>query len=128
MTSAQVQAEVGPGRSSAVVPFGAVTKHGPHQPLYTIGGGSGCLRMLPAPARPSRPLRGSHGGHGVLAGRPCAIRARGVAAPLIGLGGGDDALSLGIVTVVWMTVPSRHPAGLMRDATMLARHRRCGGG
>src|SRR5919108_2718331 len=35
MTSAQVRAEVGRGRSTVVVPFGAVEQHGPHLPLDT---------------------------------------------------------------------------------------------
>jgi len=35
MTSAQVRAEVGHGRSTVVVPFGAVEQHGPHLPLDT---------------------------------------------------------------------------------------------
>src|SRR5919112_438192 len=35
MTSARVQAEVGRGRSTVVVPFGAVEQHGPHLPLDT---------------------------------------------------------------------------------------------
>ena len=38
----------------------------------------------------------------------------GVAAPLIGLGGADDALPLGIVTVVSMTLAVATYAGLMR--------------
>jgi hypothetical protein len=33
MTSAQVRAELGRGRSTVVVPFGAVEQHGPHLPL-----------------------------------------------------------------------------------------------
>jgi hypothetical protein len=69
--------------------------------------------MLPAPARPSRPLRGSHGGHGAsLLG--LARFAFGAVPPLIGLGGGDDALSLGKVTVVSMTLAVATCAGLMR--------------
>jgi creatinine amidohydrolase/Fe(II)-dependent formamide hydrolase-like protein len=35
MTSAQVRAELGRGRSTVVVPFGAVEQHGPHLPLDT---------------------------------------------------------------------------------------------
>ncbi len=35
MTSAQVLAELGRGRSTVVVPFGAVEQHGPHLPLDT---------------------------------------------------------------------------------------------
>src|SRR5918912_1606349 len=35
MTSAQVRAEVADGRSTIVVPFGAVEQHGPHLPLDT---------------------------------------------------------------------------------------------
>jgi hypothetical protein len=35
MTSAQVRAEVGRGRSTVVVPFGAVERHGPCLPLDT---------------------------------------------------------------------------------------------
>ena len=35
MTSAQVRAELGRGRSTVVVPFGAVDQHGPHLPLDT---------------------------------------------------------------------------------------------
>ncbi len=35
MTSAQVGAELGRGRSTVVVPFGAVEQHGPHLPLDT---------------------------------------------------------------------------------------------
>ena len=38
----------------------------------------------------------------------------GVAAALIGLGGGDDALSVGIVIVVSMTLAVATSAGLMR--------------
>jgi creatinine amidohydrolase len=35
MTSSQVRAELGRGRSTVVVPFGAVEQHGPHLPLDT---------------------------------------------------------------------------------------------
>jgi creatinine amidohydrolase len=35
MTSPQVRAELGRGRSTVVVPFGAVEQHGPHLPLDT---------------------------------------------------------------------------------------------
>ena len=35
MTSAQARAELGRGRSTVVVPFGAVEQHGPHLPLDT---------------------------------------------------------------------------------------------
>src|SRR5919197_3743212 len=35
MTSAQVRAELGRGRSTVVVPFGAVEQHGSHLPLDT---------------------------------------------------------------------------------------------
>jgi creatinine amidohydrolase len=35
MTSAQIRAELGRGRSTVVVPFGAVEQHGPHLPLDT---------------------------------------------------------------------------------------------
>src|SRR5918912_336470 len=35
MTSAQVSAELAGGRSTIVVPFGAVEQHGPHLPLDT---------------------------------------------------------------------------------------------
>jgi creatinine amidohydrolase len=35
MTSAQVRAELSRGRSTVVVPFGAVEQHGPHLPLDT---------------------------------------------------------------------------------------------
>src|SRR5919108_1311181 len=35
MTSAQVRAELGRGRSTVIVPWGAVEQHGPHLPLDT---------------------------------------------------------------------------------------------
>src|ERR671922_2331434 len=35
MTSAQVRAQLGRGRSTVIVPFGAVEQHGPHLPLDT---------------------------------------------------------------------------------------------
>jgi creatinine amidohydrolase/Fe(II)-dependent formamide hydrolase-like protein len=35
MTSAQLRAGVGRGRSTVVVPFGAVEQHGPHLPFDT---------------------------------------------------------------------------------------------
>jgi creatinine amidohydrolase/Fe(II)-dependent formamide hydrolase-like protein len=60
MTSAQVRAELGRGRSTVVVPFGAVEQHGPHLPLDTdallsdrlgpllaerLGGNRACLAL-----------------------------------------------------------------------------------
>ena len=51
----------------------------------------------------------------------------GVAAPLIGLGGADDALPLGIVTVVSMTLAVATYAGLMRGRDHARKHRRCDG-